>query len=376
MAIQIIDKHTAKLVVEVGKGSKRKRKTKLVEYSGKRDLERQYRAFEDEAKQTPLTDITVENLLTSYINNRKIKGLKPTTERGYNIAKKRIISRFDGVLARDLTTYHLDEFISEMAEKYAPKTIANTVFLLNAAYERAIKTGQLTHNPCANATLPKKERTEIKTMNEDELILFMDALNNERLDYKVGYELCLLCGMRRSEVLGLQESDINFLFKYVQVNKTRHLVDGETIIQTPKTERSRRTLALPQMLIEDIAALIHEHHSKAYNHTDYLIQDGFGEPMNPSNFSSHLVRLEEKAGISHVTVHGLRHTFATLLNAEGVDIAQISAELGHSNITTTLNTYTHVFGGTTASSRGIADKMNDKFGTLTALDEYEKTAEA
>lgn len=374
--IKIIDKHTAKLVVEVGKGSKRKRKTKLVEYSGKRDLERQYRAFEDEAKQTPLTDITVENLLTSYINNRRIKGLKPTTERGYNIAKKRIISRFDGVLARDLTTYHLDEFISEMAEKYAPKTIANTVFLLNAAYERAIKTGQLTHNPCVNATLPKKERTEIQTMNEDELILFMDALNNERLDYKVGYELCLLCGMRRSEVLGLQESDINFLFKYVQVNKTRHLVDGETVIQTPKTERSRRTLALPQMLIEDMAALIHEHHSKAYNHTDYLIQDGFGEPMNPSNFSSHLVRLEEKAGISHVTVHGLRHTFATLLNAEGVDIAQISAELGHSNITTTLNTYTHVFGGTTASSRGIADKMNDKFGTLTALDEYEKTAEA
>lgn len=374
--IKIIDKHTAKLVVEVGKGSKRKRKTKLVEYSGKRDLERQYRAFEEAAKQTPLTDITVENLLTSYINNRRIKGLKPTTERGYNIAKKRIISRFDGVLARDLTTYHLDEFISEMAEKYAPKTIANTVFLLNAAYERAIKTGQLTHNPCVNATLPKKERTEIQTMNEDELILFMDALNNERLDYKVGYELCLLCGMRRSEVLGLQESDINFLFKYVQVNKTRHLVDGETVIQTPKTERSRRTLALPQMLIEDMAALIHEHHSKAYNHTDYLIQDGFGEPMNPSNFSSHLVRLEEKAGISHVTVHGLRHTFATLLNAEGVDIAQISAELGHSNITTTLNTYTHVFGGTTASSRGIADKMNDKFGTLTALDEYEKTAEA
>ena len=374
--INIIDKHTAKLVVEVGKGSKRKRKTKLVEYSGKRDLERQYRAFEDEAKQTPLTDITVENLLTSYINNRKIKGLKPTTERGYNIAKRRIISRFDGVLARDLTTYHLDEFISEMAEKYAPKTIANTVFLLNAAYDRAIKTHQLTYNPCSDVTLPERQKPDIKVFDNEQLALFMYALNEERLDYKVGYELCLLCGMRRSEVLGLKAEDVNTIFKYVRVTKTRHIVDGKEHIQTPKTKRSARTLALPQMLLDDITELIKEHHSKAYNHTDYLIQDGFGEPMNPSNFSSHLVRMEQRIGLPNVTVHGLRHTFATLLNAEGVDIAQISAELGHSNITTTLNTYTHVFGGTTASSRSIADKMNDKFGTLTALDEYEKTAEA
>lgn len=374
--IKIVDKHTAKLVVEVGKGSKRKRKTKLVEYSGKRDLERQYRAFEEEAKQTPLTDITVEDLLTSYINNGKIRGLKPTTEHGYNVAKKRIISRFDGVLARDLTTYHIDEFIAEMAEKYASKTIANTIFLLNAAYARAIRTGQLTHNPCANTTLPKKESPEIKTLNDEQLATLMDALNEESLDCKVGYELCLLCGMRRSEVLGLREQDINPLFKYLKIERTRHIVEGVEYIQTPKTARSRRTLALPQIVLDDIMQLIEEHHSKAYNHTDYLIQDGFGDKLNPSTFSSRLVRLEEKLNVSHVSVHGLRHTFATLLNAEGVDIAQISAELGHSNITTTLNTYTHVFGGTTASSRGIADKMNDKFGTLTALDEYEKTAEA
>ena len=263
-----------------------------------------------------------------------------------------------------------------MTKKYQPKTIANTIFLLNAAYVRAIKTGQLKHNPCADATLPVNEKKDIQTMSEEDLVKFMEVLNSERLDYKVGYELCLLCGMRRSEVLGLKESDINFIFKYVQVDKTRHVVDGESIVQSPKTKRSRRRLALPQMLLEDIAALIEEHHSKAYNHTDYLIQDGFGEPMNPSNFSTHLVRLEKEHGIAHVSVHGLRHTFATLLNAEGVDIAQISAELGHGNIVTTFNTYTHVFGGTTASSRGIADKMNDKFGTFTALEANEKAVGA
>lgn len=374
--IKIIDKHHAKLVVEVGKGSKRKRRTKLVEYSGKRDLEKKYREFEDEANQPPLSDITVEDLLNSYINNRKLLGLKPTTERGYNISKKRIIDRYEGVLARDLTAYHLDEFIIDMTAKYKPKTIANTVFLLNAAYERAIKTGQLSHNPCTNVTLPRRNRTEIKTFDSEQLTTFMDALQGERLDFRVGYELCLMCGLRRSEVLGLTESDINIPFKFVTISKTRHIVDGVEHIQSPKTERSRRTLALPQMLLDDIEALIEEHHSKPYCESEYLIQDGFGQPMGPSNFSTRLTRIENDYGLPNVTVHGLRHTFATLLNSEGVDIAQISAELGHSNITTTLNIYTHVFGGTTASSRGIADKVNKRFGTRTAPDQNKRTAEA
>ena len=371
--IKIIDKHTAKLVVEVGKGNKRKRKTKLVEYTGKRDLEKKYREFEEEAKKPPLSDITVEDLLTSYINNRKVLGLKPTTEHGYNASKNRIVPFVDGVLARDLTAYHLDEIIVSMTAKYKPKTIANTIFLLNAAYERAIKTGQLASNPCTCVTLPKKKKSEVRTLDNEQLAVFMDALGRERLDFKVGYELCLLCGMRRSEVLGLTESDINIPFRTVTISKTRHVVEGKDVVQPPKTERSRRTLALPQIVLDDIVALIEEHHSKPYNRTDYLIQDGFGMPMNPSNFTVHLSRMDAACGVS---VHGLRHTFATLLNSEGVDIAQISAELGHSNITTTLNIYTHVFGGTTASSRGIADKMDNRFGTPSALGANEKAVGA
>ena len=69
-----------------------------------------------------------------------------------------------------------------------------------------------------------------------------------------------------------------------------------------------------------------------------------------------------------------RHTFASLLNSEGVDIARISAELGHSNITTTLNVYTHVFGGASASSRGIADVISSKINEGSKEKEYQKAA--
>ena len=185
--------------------------------------------------------------------------------------------------------------------------------------------------------------------------------------------------MRRSEVLGLREEDINIPFRTIDINKTRHYVDGRQVIQDTKTQMSRRKLSMPDVVMRHIVLLIEDHHALQYKHTDWLVQDGFGQPLNPCSMTNHIGLVEDRAGLPHISVHGLRHTFATMLNSEGVDIARISAELGHSNITTTFDTYTHVFGGASASSRGIADTLNKKFdtsATFSPLAEMKKTAEA
>lgn len=384
--IEYLGNNRAKLIVSITTPSGRKRRTKTVTYQKKRDVPAMYRQFEDEVKHNPLIDTTVSELVAAYIKNRKIVGIKSTTELGYTVAEKRINSRFEGVLARSLTTYQVEEFIADMAENggkdgngYSAKTIANTLGLLNASYERAVRTGQLAKNPCTHASLPKKKKTEIKTFSEAEVIRFIQALEDERRDWQVAYELCLLCGMRRSEVLGLKEEDINIPFRTISITRTRHRVDGELVVQDTKTERSTRTLAMPDIVAKHIALLIEEHHALQYAHTDWLIQDGFGQPLNPCSMTNHIKIVERNNGLPRISVHGLRHTFATMLNSEGIDIARISAELGHSQITTTFNTYTHVFGGATASSRGIADALDKKFfkrGTSQALAEKVKTAEA
>ena len=262
-------------------------------------------------------------------------------------------------IAREVTPYQVECFVADMAKTYKPKTIHNTIGLLNAAYTRAVRTGQLMSNPCQYVSLPKKGKPDIKVFSEHEMLAFFAALKDERLDYKVAYELCLLCGLRRSEVLGLKESDINLAFRCMTISHTRHMVNGEIIEQDTKTEQSRRTLALPDCAVEDIKALIAEHDTP-YKHTDYLIQDGFGHPLNPSVLTNHIHDIEKKADIPSISVHGLRHTFASMLNNEGVDIARISRELGHSNLTTTLNIYTHILNGASSSSRGIADALNKK----------------
>lgn len=379
MAIEYLEGKRAKLIVSTGSGKKRKRYSKIVEYKRKTDLPKMLVAFEQECMREKETDETVEQIIDAYIESRKRLGAKATTLKGYELCKKRLSSSLKRQTASKVTAYSIDKYIAEKVNKYSPKTVRNTISVLSAAYDRAIQLGLLSENPCAKVTLPKASQPEIQTMSEDDVIKLMKALEDDRLDFKVGYELCLFCGLRRSEVLGLKESDINLPFRTVTISKTRHIVDGKTQIQDTKTEKSRRVLALPEFLCEDICRLIELHDSYEWDHSDYLIQTAFGEEMHPSTFSDHLILIEKQNGIRHVSVHGLRHTFATMLNSAGVDIARISAELGHSNISTTFNKYTHVFGGASASSRGIADSLDAKFSKTDpkrALAENEKTAEA
>lgn len=377
--IEIIDKHKARLRVSVGGRKNRKRYTKTVEYKGKRDLQKQYDEFVAEVSERPRTEVTVEQLLDAYIRSAELAGCKATTIRGYEIVKKRIICHFKDDLAHEVTAYQLEDFIAEIANLgRTPKTIRNTISLLDSAYKRAIRLGRLKDNPCERVLKPKRATKEKIIFTEEEMNQFVSALDEERLDFKVCYCLALFCGLRRSEILGIRESDVALPFKQLVIRETRHRISGsDDIVQEPKTASSRRTLALPDFLVKDIDVLIKEHHASEYNNTDYLIQNGFGEPMPPQTVSNHIKKIEAEHGLPLVSVHGLRHTYASLLNHENVDIARISRELGHSTINTTLGIYTHVFNNVTDSSRGIADTINKKFerrGT-TVTQTQEKTLE-
>lgn len=380
--IEYLSKNKAKLTVSIGSGPERKRKSKTVTFTSKKELERMHRRFIDEVQHNPLIDTTVKELVEAYIKSRKPLGVEATTTNGYENAAKRIYPFLGRICAKDLTSYQVQEFIADMGEKYASKTIRNTVSLLSSAYDNAVRLGQLEKNPCKLVTLPKKDAPKIDIFTEEEIVRFLNVLREKRLDYRVAYELALFCGLRRSEILGLREEHINATFKTVTISETRHRVKGEDIVQATKTETSHRYLAVPGFVMDDIVALIDKHNAVEYKHTDYLIQDGFGRPMNPTTLTAAIYRIEDEAGLPHVSPHDLRHTFASMLNAQHVDIAVISRELGHSNIGITMNTYMHVFGNVADSSRGIADSLNNKFNREAAsasslpLFRNEKTAGA
>lgn len=372
MSIRELENGRYQLIVS-GKDNfgKRVRKTKVVEAKGPRELNKLYKDFERECEDKPLADTcTVKQLLDSYIEQRKLLGASHNTIVGYEVASKRVISAFGGTLAKDLTPYAIEQFITEKTKKLASKTINNSVNLLSAAYKNAVKKKLLFENPCEVIEKPKKKNNEKKILNEDEIKRFIECLDEECLDFKVLCELALFLGMRKGEILGLRESDINFDFGTVQIQRARYEgAKGEIIIQPPKTERSKRTLVAPEFLLEDIRELIKEHDSP----DDYLIQY-CGKPMHYAYVEYRFIKFRDRNNFD-ITLHGLRHTFASMLNADGdFDIAEISSALGHSNITITLNTYTHTFKNANKSVNRIANSM-EKW-RKNGADEKIKTAEA
>ena len=354
MAIQYLSKKKAKLIVSVGSASKgnRKQYTRIVEISGKKDAERQYQAFKLECNSSTMQGGTVGELVQSYIDMQRIKGLKETSLRGYESYAKRLNLAFKGIDAKELTPYQIERFIatavkgdpkSGYPKKASPKTIKNIVSLLNSAYKMAVRNKMLTYNPCDAVTLPKQKKPEKVILTKEQIPLFIDALEDTTQDLKVVYELALFCGLRRSEIMGLMNSDVNVLWKTISVKRTRHRINRQDVIQDTKTEQSRAIISVPPFVMSDIVILMKQHEEDPYIENPFLIQYA-AQPMRPDYAKRQIKRFTAEHGLPDVTLHGLRHTYASMLNNSGeFDIAEISAALRHSNIGTTLNIYTHLF---------------------------------
>ena len=340
----------------------RRKHTKTVTCKGKKEASKLYDEFADSWEDALPEDMTVSQLVEDYIESRAIKGIKPNTIQGYESVRKRFDA--DGLgkkSARNLTTYQIEKYIINCVKEdgLSGKTIKNMVSLLNSSYKMAIRTGLLRENPCEHVELPKVKKPEINIMSDDDISVFVTKLQDLDLDRKVLCELALFLGMRRGEIMGLRVGDIDFAAGSIHVTHTRYLINGEMVVAGTKTDRPR-TLACPDFILDDIKALIAEH--EEVTDCDYIIQY-LGEPMKPDYASKAVTKFVDGLGMPHVTLHGLRHTFASMLNASmDFDIAEISSALGHSNISTTMNIYVDVFNGATRSSQRISDSMEKKYG--------------
>ena len=384
MAIEYLSRTKAKLIVSVGSASKgtRRRWTKIVTITGKKDAEKQYRAFELECNSSAMTADSVADLLEAYIDMQRLKGIKETTLQGYESYAKRLKLAFKSIKAKELTPYQIEKFIASAVKgepkkgypkKASPKTIKGYISLLSSAYKMAIRNKMLTVNPCDAVIIPKQKKPDIVVLTKEDINAFVDALEDTTLDLRVVYELALFCGLRRSEIMGLMTDDVNPTWSTIRVVRTRHRIHCEDVIQDTKTERSRAVVSVPEFVMYDIVRLITEHEKDPYIDNPFLIQYA-SEPMRPDYAKRQIKEFTKSHGLPDVTLHGLRHTFASMLNASGeFDIAEISAALRHSNIGTTLNIYTHLFESATKSSRRISDFMQK--GHSEGTPDKEKTAE-
>ena len=231
------------------------------------------------------------------------------------------------------------------------KTILEHHRLLRAMLHRAVYWQMIVSNPAERVQPPKTMKTKRKYYDDDQskiLLSNLMQLGENQIKYKVAIILTIFTGFRLGELMGLEWDDINFNDGIVSVNRSsQYLSDKGVFTKTPKTESSIRDVAIPEFVISLLEEykLWYEEQKSLYGdlwtNSNRLFVQADGKPMHPSTISKWFVKYVGQIGLPVINFHGLRHTNATLLIAQNIDVAVVAARLGHSQITTTYNLYVH-----------------------------------
>ncbi|HTL42097.1 MAG TPA: site-specific integrase [Pseudolysinimonas sp.] len=226
---------------------------------------------------------------------------------------------------------------------HTPRTVHKMRTVLSAALSRALREELILRNVARLVELPAYERKEIRPWNVAQATRFLDQARGH--DWELGYQLLILYGMRRGEVLGLRWSDIDLDTDTLRITQQLQRIDGALRTGPVKTNAGRRTLPLLPTVRQTLLAHADTH---GINLSDtaalgehLILTSGTGNPVEPGNFARTFQVLTEHAGLPRITVHHTRHTAATLLKHLGVPARDAQLILGHSNVTTTQQLYQH-----------------------------------
>lgn len=283
--------------------------------------------------------IYLNSWVDKFLNEYKSIKLKQTTlDQYYSLYKAYINPYFQGYHLRSLTTAMVQKFINFLYndKKLSASTIRSTVNVLSTAIDKAVKLGYTVRNPIVDAELPPIKKSIINALNEAEIKRLLSVLDGEPYGYAV--KLCISSGLRRGELLGLKWADIDLVNNVIHVKNNLVKTSKGCIQQSPKTKSSIRSIVIS----DDVCTMLKERRKRYPNDTYFVRQLMKDKPVNPDNFSRIYRQICDKANVKGRGIHRLRHTFATIAFQAGIFPKITQEQLGHSDLKTTMKTYTHL----------------------------------
>ena len=231
------------------------------------------------------------------------------------------------------------------------KTILEHHRLLRAMLHKAVYWQLIISNPAERVQPPKARKPKRRYYDDEQckiLLQNLSLLGEDQIKYKVAIILTIFTGVRLGELMGLEWQDIDLKTGIVSINRSsQYLADKGVFTKTPKTESSIREVAIPDFvvsLLEQYKLWYDEQKSfcgELWTDSNRLFVQADGKPMHPSTVSKWFIKYVGQIGLPVINFHGLRHTNATLLISQNIDVAVVAARLGHAQITTTFNFYVH-----------------------------------
>ena len=338
------------------------KKSKL--FLNKKEALEEERIFLNEVKfKIPTSNITFRQLKEDYYNYKKDK-VKITT---IDILRKRLnyISPLYNIKLNEFNINHFDIWKKEISNKKLSTSYKNNIYktlrsLLNFAitYFDMIELNSIL-NKITNFTNPNELKKEMNFYTYEEFSRFIAEEKN--LKYKAYFELLYYCGLRKGEANALNwRDDVDLANNQINVNKnvTQKIKGNKYVILPVKTKSSNRILPMPKVLVDDLKTLKKEYMEYS-NFDDKWFVFGGIFPLSDTSVQVHRDMCCNLSGVKHIRIHDFRHSCASLLINNGASITLVAKYMGHSNISTTLNTYSHMFKNQFNDIINIIDKLNN-----------------
>lgn len=346
-----------------------------------RELNRQAVLFDERcaAQSVGNGNVKFETFARQWFEEYAQPNLKAMTIARMHQQEGRVYAAIGHIRLDKLTTRHIQRLIQSLGEegqnkftggKLSPGTIKKHIDLVSAILSYAVKMGIIQDNPCSRATLPPLEQKEKEVYTLEEAQRFLDSLEAAPLRYQAFFTLAIYSGLRRGELLGLEWADLDFEASIITVRRSSLYTKANGIFtDSTKTRGSYRTLKLSSAVFN----VLKRHRANQakerllmgdrWTAGDRLFTTSEGKPLHPNAPYKWLERFCGETGQRFLGIHAFRHLNASLMIGGGADVRTVSARLGHSQASTTLNLYAHSFAEAQArAGEVVANLLEGKAG--------------
>lgn len=306
--------------------------------------------------------VSVGDYLNRWLNDVAALRVRERTLEGYRQhVRDHLAPQLEKVTLAGLSTGHIQRLIADLDRRgLSSSTIRRIHATLRAALTEAVRQGAVERNVAMLVTLPRSSRPAVQAMTPVDARSIIDGVQGHRLEAL--FVTALFTGLRQGELLGLGWTDLDLAGGTLTVRRTLSTRGGRATLGEPKTASSKRTLPIAPAAL----AALHRHRDAQVfeakrlgqawgNELNLVFVSGSGGPLDSGNVTRLFHKLLSVAGIPRIRFHDLRHGAATMALASGQNLKTVSAQLGHSNIGQTADTYGHV---APATLRDAADGVD------------------
>ncbi len=312
-------------------------------------------------------DYTIEEYVKYWFNTVAVNYLKYKTLHSYtNIAQKHIYPEIGHIPLKKATPVLLQKFFSEKLKVYSADSIVSGIRnILSNTFKLAVKQNILPRNPIAQIELKstKGKEMKLKMITKQDVDHLLNEIKETR--YYIPFVIAIQTGARRGEILGLTWDNIDFDNNTLTINKIlQYQKDNGLVLSSTKTSSSIRTILMTSTLATELKKYKLEQNKKReyygehyYKNHSFVCSNDDGSPIHPLTLTQYTNKISKRNGYQF-RFHDLRHTHATMLLEADVNIKVVQQRLGHENIKTTLNIYSHL---TNKLEEDAINKFDDYF---------------